>query len=238
MRTASTGDAHAYCRAIEAHLCRRNGGHLIRIVGPAFDLVKGWAEAGIPLAVAEAGIDRCVDRAARKPGRRRPMRVEFCDADVRATHDEWARAVGVVARPSDGASDAATPKRGSLAQHVDRVVVELTALRGSGRVPEAMAPALASAMAALDGMRAAATTARGEARDALIADLRALDGDLGAAVLAALGQDAFTATRRDAEAEIAGYRLRLTAAQWDTALAAATTRLARLRLGLPVVAYD
>ena len=46
-------DAGAYCRAIEAHLCRKNDGHLIRISGPAFDLVRGWAEQGIPLRVAD-----------------------------------------------------------------------------------------------------------------------------------------------------------------------------------------
>ena len=42
-------DVHAYCREVEAYLCRRNDGHLIRVVGPAFELVKGWAAQGIPL---------------------------------------------------------------------------------------------------------------------------------------------------------------------------------------------
>ena len=28
-----------YCRAVEAHLCRSNGGHLVRIAGPSFDRV-------------------------------------------------------------------------------------------------------------------------------------------------------------------------------------------------------
>ena len=48
----------AYCREIETYLCRRNGGHLIRIVGPAFERVCGWAEAGVPLQVVVEGIDR------------------------------------------------------------------------------------------------------------------------------------------------------------------------------------
>ena len=29
-----------YCREIEAYLCRKNDGHLIRVVGPSFDLVS------------------------------------------------------------------------------------------------------------------------------------------------------------------------------------------------------
>lgn len=228
-------DAHAYCRAVETHLCRRNGGHLIRVVGPAFDLVKGWAEAGIPLAVACAGIDRVVDRAQRKPGRQRPIRIEFCDADVRDAHDEWVRAIG----PGGAASAApATPRRLSLTQHIERAVAQLTALRGSGRAPATLEPVLASTIEVLDGHRAAASTARGAAREALITQLHDLDLSLTQAAQAAVSDRERAAIRREAEAEIADFRQRLAAPQWDAALAAATARLLRLRLGLPVVAVD
>ena len=54
-----------YCRQIEAYLCRRNEGHLIRVVGPSFDLVSKWAIDGVPLKVAFQGIDRTVERHAR-----------------------------------------------------------------------------------------------------------------------------------------------------------------------------
>ena len=47
-----------YCRAIEAHLCRKNDGHLIRIAGPSFEIVAAWATEGIPLKVALAGMAR------------------------------------------------------------------------------------------------------------------------------------------------------------------------------------
>jgi hypothetical protein len=232
-------DAHAYCRSVEAHLCRQNGGHLIRIVGPAFDLVKGWAESGIPLAVACAGIDRGVDRAARRPGRRRPMRVEFCDADVLAAHDEWTRAVrsaGIGGPPAGTGGGPA--KRPSLTQHLDRVITQLTALRGSGRAPASLEPALAAAVAALDGHRAAAAVARGAGREAIVDALRALDASLTQAAVDAASASERAALRRDAEQEIAGYRSRLSAAQWDNALATATARLTRLRFGLPAVAFE
>ena len=231
-------DAHAYCREVEAHLCRRNGGHLIRIVGPAFDLVKGWAETRIPLAVACAGIDRCVDRAARRPGRHRPMRVEFCAADVLAAHDEWRRAVGTAGVTSGDAAAVPPPRRLSLTQHIDRVVTELTALRGSARVPGALEPALATAIAALDARRAAGSTARGAARDAVIAELKAVDAALTQAAVAAVSDADRLALGREAEAEIAAFRQRLTPAQWDQARSTAAARLTRLRLGLPVVAYE
>ena len=88
-----------FCRAIEGYLTRKNDGHLIRIVGPAFERVRGWAETGIPLKVVIAGIDRYFDRYYAKGPRRRPVRIDFCDADVRDVFDEWRRAVGVVSRP-------------------------------------------------------------------------------------------------------------------------------------------
>jgi hypothetical protein len=96
-----------FCREIETYLCRKNDGHLIRIVGPVFEKVCGWAAQGVPIKIAYRGIDRYFDRQhAKGPGpRRRPIRVEFCEADILDAFDEWRRAVGVTA--SAAASDAA-----------------------------------------------------------------------------------------------------------------------------------
>ena len=96
-------DLDGYCRAIESHLCRKNDGHLIRIAGPTFDLVRGWAEQGVPLRVALAGIDRTFERYYRKGARRRPLQVSFCEADVLDTFDDWRRALGLSgAAPAQG----------------------------------------------------------------------------------------------------------------------------------------
>jgi hypothetical protein len=84
-----------YCREIETYLCRKNDGHLIRVTGPSFDLVAGWARQGVPLKVACAGIDRCFERYYRKGPRRRPVKIDFCEADVLDVFDEWRRAVGI-----------------------------------------------------------------------------------------------------------------------------------------------
>ncbi len=88
-------DIGAFCREVEAHLCRVNGGHLVRIVGPAFELVSGWAKEGMPLRIVLHGVDRTVTRLTAKGPRRRPVRIEFCEADVRDAYDQWRRAVGV-----------------------------------------------------------------------------------------------------------------------------------------------
>ena len=35
-----------YARQVERYLCQKNRGHLVRVVGPAFELVCGWADDG------------------------------------------------------------------------------------------------------------------------------------------------------------------------------------------------
>src|SRR4029079_19188479 len=78
-----------YCREIETYLTRKNDGHLIRVVGPSFEVVSGWAEQGGPLKIVFAGVDRYFERYYRKGPRRRPVKIDFCDADVLDVFDEW-----------------------------------------------------------------------------------------------------------------------------------------------------
>ena len=109
-------DMDNYCRAIESHLCHKNDGHLIRISGPAFDLVRGWANQGVPLKVVVSGIDRTFERYYRKGPRRRPVHIAFCEADVLDAFDEWRRAIGVAstdiaATVTSSAEDVAPPVR-------------------------------------------------------------------------------------------------------------------------------
>lgn len=235
-----------YCREVEAYLCRRNRGHLIRIVGPAFELVTGWAEKGIPLSVVWAGIDRTVERQNKKGPRRRPVRIEFCEADVLDAFDAWRRAVGVAGLTASAASgdpqegDAAPGgrRRPTLAAHLDRVLARLTALRGSDRQPVGLAEALEETVRALDPLRAAAPHARGEARTTLVGELTSLDRALIRRALDALD----TAARESAEAEarhaLAPYRDRMPPDAYQRALDAATERHVRDSLGLPLLTYD
>jgi len=253
-------DIDEYCRAVEAHLCRRNEGHLIRIVGPAFDVVRGWAEQGVPLSIAQAGIDRYVERQAAKGPRRRPIRIEFCEADVLDAFDAWRRAVGVPDDSSPGprrtgmaaapagtsAPDAAgepEPEAGprrrlTLAAHVERVLARLTAMRGSDPATAALGDALERAVRALDGLLAEARRARGDAREALIGRLALLDADLGQAVREAVPAADADRLRAEAERELAPFRGRMEPAAYARTLDAAVERGARQRLGVPRLAFD
>jgi hypothetical protein len=232
------GDLGAYCRAVEGYLCRRNEGHLVRVVGPAFDCVASWAARGVPLRVAYRGIDRCVDRLAAKANRRRPVRVEFCDADVLDVFDEWRRALGVpAAAPGAESDEAAGAKRhASLAAHLERVVARLTALRASSgaNLGDVVDPLVAE----VDAARAGAKGLRGDARRQLVDRLSALDARLLTAARERLDASTLAELAAEADTELAPFRTRMPADAYARAHAACIDRLIRDRLSLPVVAFE
>jgi hypothetical protein len=224
-----------YCREIETYLCRKNEGHLIRIVGPVFEKVTGWAAQGVPLAVAFRGIDKYCDRYYAKGPRRRPVRVEFCEADVLELFDDWRRAVGV-----SGLNDAdkfTDRRRDSLTAHLDRAIARLTALRAR-HGPGALADRIDETVRELDRMKASAKPARGEARAAMIDRLTVLDAALLDLARAELGDVARSALQGKAEAEIAPFAARMPADAHADAVEAAFARLLRESAGLPSLSYS
>jgi len=232
-------DAAEYCRQVETYLCRKNEGHLVRIVGPAFEQVTGWAEQGVPLAIAFSGIDQYCERYHAKGPRRRPVRVEFCEADILSLFDDWRRAVGVTSANEAAADPAerADLKRDSLPAHIDRGIARLTAARGL-QPSSAFDAQLDAAVRELDGLRATAKHARGESRQDLLARLRALDASLLDAAKASLDPARITTLRSAAGVEIAPFASRMPADARERAVAAAFDRLVRDAAGLPVLGFE
>lgn len=243
-------DPDQYCRDIEAHLCRRNEGNLVRIVGPAFDLVRGWALAGIPLKVALQGVDRHIDRAGARGPRRRPVRIEFCGADVLEAFDAWRRAVGVYRATDSVEDDAETAgtappgeggrrarSRESLSTQLDRAVVRLTSLR-TGEVSKDWDTALADIVRRLDAIHPAARRARGEARDRILAELETLDAQLLESACAGAPPDLMAEAAREAAAELEPFATRLSPAAFASAQRRCTDRIVRERLRLPTLSVE
>ena len=237
---AVTEGRGAYCRAVETYLCRKNGGHLIRIVGPAFEQVCGWAARGIALPIVFRGIDRYFERYYAKGPRRRPARVEFCEADILDVFDEWRRAVGVgtVAPADDTSTDDAVAirKRASLPAHLDRVVARLTALRSGG--DHSLNAVIDEIVREVDTLRAAAKGLRGTARDAVLKRLGALDQRLLAAARADCDASTLDAVARDADALLVAFRDRMSAEVYAQSQRACIDRLIRERLRLPIVTFE
>ncbi len=227
-------DAGAYCRAIEAHLCRKNDGHLIRVSGPSFDLVRGWAEQGIPLRVATSGIDRTFERYYAQGPRRRPVHISFCEQDVLEAFDAWRRATGVASIGS--ASPEARPSA-SLPAHVDRLVARLTARRATAGPSTALDQALDSLVRELDALRPQAAHARGDARAAILRRLASMDDELQTLARTSVSDEARTAAARDAGSDLEPFRERMSPDAYRTALQAATDRQLREAAGLPHARY-
>ena len=231
-----------YCRNIETYMCRKNDGHLIRVVGPSFDLVSGWEAQGVPLNVAFGGIDRCFERYYRKGPRRRPIQIGFCEADVLDAFDEWRRAVGLPRNPDapavDDPTDEDRPRRGSLPAHLERVVMRMTAARANGSLGAEFDDLIDAAARELDVARGVASGLRGEARHALIARLAALDVEILQAARAALDERARTMLMNGADDDLAAFRDRMAPDAMTRAREAAFDRRVRERFGLPIVAFS
>jgi hypothetical protein len=227
-----------YCRAIEAYLCRKNDGHLIRIVGPSFDLVCGWAGRGVPLKVAQRGIDRCFERYYAKGPRRRPLRIDFCEADVLDVFDEWRRAVGVgsAGDREDEGDEERTGRRESLPAHLERAIARLTALRaGADRALDDVVDAI---VRELDAARSGAKGLRGRARAELLRNLAELDARLIDAARSRLTESDRAALRREAEAELAPFQARMTRDAFEQSLAACMDRMLREQARLPTLVLE
>ncbi len=233
-------DIGAYCRQVEDYLTRANAGHLVRIVGPGFEIVRAWALEGIPLSVVYRGIDFKVERH-NAGGTRRPLRIEFCEPDVRAVYDNWRRAVGVPAANA-GEDAGATPdagdesrKRPSLSKHFERVIDRLSRAAGRLDLPDAVRDAAGGLLTELTTLAESARGARGPARDEFVSRLGALDATLRGAARDAAPAPLVAELEHEATRDLAAFRGRLTGDRWRQALDATVDRLLRDRWGLPTL---
>jgi hypothetical protein len=228
-------DPSEYARQIETYLCQKNKGHLIRVVGPAFELVCGWAASGVPLKVAFLGIDRCCGRHEKKGARPRPVRLEFCEADVLDAFDDWRRAVGVGAAGDEVSPPARKP---ALAAHIERAIARLAHVRGAGPAEHDLHRQIEQVIGELEPLAASALRARGDARAAIVARLAEIDAALMAQALAHVGGPRAEALRREAAEEVAPFGARMSGDVRERAAQAAYARLVREAIGLPTLGYD
>ena len=243
-------DLGEYCRRIEDHLTRANAGHLVRIVGPGFELVRGWADSGVPLSVVYRGIDLKAERH-REGASKRPLRIEFCAGDVQAIFDQWRRAVGImpISADTDGNEHGApeelpeaqgepadvSPKRRSLSRHLDRAIDRLSRAAARMDVPEGLRDECTRLLQALATIRETSARLRGEARAEVETALGALDAELSDAARRHAAPEWMASIRSEAAADLAPFRTRLPPDAWDRSMNVTIDRLLRDRLGLPAL---
>ena len=232
-------DVGEYCRRVEEHLARVNDGHLVRIVGPAFEMVRGWALQGIPLSIVCRGIELKAER--HRAGRsKRPLRLEFCEADVREVFDGWRRAVGigaaVTAVASEQSESPAARKPPSAVRHLDRAIERLGRAAGQLQRSDTYRDAIGLALDAVSAVREAIKSARGADREPLLARLPEIDAMLVQAARREVGAEGLERLAADALVELAPYRARLSSETWDRSVSLSVDRLLRDELGLPTLA--
>lgn len=234
-------DVGEYCRHVESHLAQVNAGEIIRIMGAGFELVRGWALEGIPLSIVCHAVSQKAER--HRAGRAtRPLRIEFCTADVHEVYGAWRRAVGI--RGTDGvaedeAAGGAAPaedhRRVSLARHVQRAIDRLSQSASRLDLAPAMRDALDAVLQDVAAISERARGARGAARESIASELAALDARMLTGVRAAIGAAGLERLTDKAAADLAGYRGRLAPDVWQRSVALGVDRLLRDQLGLPTL---
>ena len=228
-----------YCREIETYLCRKNDGHLIRVVGPSFELVSRWARDGIPLKVALAGIDRYFERYYSKGPRRRPVRIDFCEADVLDVFDEWRRATGLTASAVSGdASGLATRRGPSLPEHLERALIKLTNAQATGRLGATLDPLIDQLSQELDRARGVSGGIRGDARRAMSERLATLDATLLSVARLSLPVADLEELRRETVALLGALVDQMAEEDRDRARERALDQLVRERFHLPTITFS
>ena len=229
-----------YCRELEAYLCRKNDGHLIRIVGPSFERVRNWAALGIPYKIACEGIDRYFVRYYAKGPRRRPVQIDFCEEDVLDAFEGWRRAVGVRVPGVAASADEATVKqrKKSLPEHLDRVCEKITNRRaGINPLPPRYDRVLEEVTSEVAAFKDLPSPIRGETRERVAARLVELDRLMIEAARAHADHAVLQAMRDEATEQLRPFRDRMPGDAYERALSAAIDGLLREREKLPVVSF-
>ena len=232
---------HEYCREIEAYLCRKNDGHLIRIVGPSFERVCSWAAQGIPFKIACQGIDTCFVRYYSKGVRRRPVQIDFCEADILDAFEVWRRAVGVRLPGAEATQEETQARRRkrSLPEHLDRVCERVTARRARMTPPPPEFDAVLEVIAKEAAeFRDLPGPLRGDARERIMARLVELDRMMLDAACAHADPAAVESMRTEATEQLRPFRDRMPVDTYQRAIHSAVDRLLREREQLPSVSFD
>jgi hypothetical protein len=230
-----------YCREIEAYLCRKNDGHLIRIVGVSFERVCGWAAQGIPFKIACQGIDTYFVRYYAKGVRRRPVQIDFCEHDILDAFDAWRRAVGV--RLPGAAAPEEEPqvkrRKRSLPEHLDRICERVTARRGAMTPPppefDAVLETITREAASFRDMPG---PLRGETRERIMARLVDMDRAMLDAARAQTDPGTLVELRAEATEQLRPFRERMPLDTYQHAIDSAVDRLIRLREQLPTISFE
>src|SRR5262245_45981527 len=202
-------------------------------------MVSRWAHDGVPLKVAFGGIDRYFERYYRKGPRRRPVRIDFCEADVLDVFDEWRRATGVTAATASGETASQGTRRApSLPQHLERALIKLTNARATGVLGPGVDLLIEQLSGELDRARSAAGGIRGDARRMMSERLATADRALLSIARESVSAEELDEMRRDANALLGSIVDQMAPDARERARERALDQLLRERCHLPTLTFS
>ena len=245
----STGE---YCRAVESLLCRQNDGHLIRVVGPAFEMVCDWERTGIPLGIIERAIEKRHLRYTADGARRRPLRIEFCEGDVLELFDQWRRAVGapqaaeqragIVSAASESKPDNGNRSpRTTLTAHLESVIQRLEFWLETRPIianDTELLQRVFKAVEFLSVCRKSVNGLRGNARQEAIVKLKLYDEELLASLRTSADEILMQRLESEARGSLEPFRSRMASEAFENAVTIATDRLLVNYFKLPPLSFD
>ena len=226
----------SYCREVESYLCGKNSGHLVRIVGPGFELVCDWAERQIPLHVVLHAIDRTFERHYRKGRSRRPIRIEFCEADVVELFHEWHRAVGPGTLPSEPSRSKV--RRSSVESHIERTIDRLTTWRDTGAPSPAMMDVITRSINDLNLVRDRIRITQDVARQEVVDRLRQIEIELTVVLHEVVDSGTFESIQSEMAIELESFRERMPPEAFASAKRVGIDRLLYDHFKLPKVSFE
>jgi hypothetical protein len=201
--------------------------------------VSRWASEGIPLKIAFGGIDRYFERYYSKGPRRRPVRIDFCEADVLDVFDEWRRATGALTSALSGTASVPAARRGpSLPEHLERALIKLTNAQATGRLGATLDPLIDRLSQELDRARGVAGGIRGEARRAMSERLATLDATLLSVARLSLPAEDLEELRSETAALLGPLVDQMAEEARDRARERALNQLVRERFHLPTLTFS
>lgn len=195
-----------YFTEIEEHFQRRRGTTLL-LSTLDWALIETWKDAGLPLAAVLRGIDEAFERRAKRPSPRKVNSLAYCAQEVLAAAEEMKEAAVGVASPE--AKKESGPEPAEIAAYLERNAAQLDATP----LPDA---AQSIAHEAGKTLRELASALKESAvrppLEELERRLTAMEEKLLAALVAASPDEELVRVRAEADADIAPYRRKLSAA--------------------------
>jgi hypothetical protein len=189
-------------------------------------LIESWKEMGVPLFVAQRGIERAFDSYEAKPRKRSVKTLLYCQEEVEAQFAEWRESqIGAAPESENGQqpgdepidTDASLPfPRAAIVAHVDRAIGDLEVFLEWRKVTneDDFCDTLTRTVARLRELKLDFENAARPSAERLEDSLASLEKMLDESLLAQVPPEDLAALRDETQLQLSQYRKRMDAGMY------------------------